>query len=400
MKSLLSPNSPNLRQPLGNWNNNWMEQRTWHFMSSIDGHTIKRTVPDDSICHYSIKRKTNNERQTYLLTRISPTTQYFQHPITPKKIHADHIITYNKPQSTCKPPSITLNTQYPQNTRISDRTRRPCVLRKLLTIGIHSTIRYECQTFSWVVAQNSQQIIRQGQVQSIHPRTCSPIRSGFIGILQATKYILEILATDCTSPQNVKITICSRDRKLLRALHANQNTNQSATHMLVPEKGLLDEISPVLRRFRRFKTHRSTKHDGSPSNKNLTVTTCIKSIQQCTQAATTTYSPTGLATVFLNKSEISDDIESSIRTAVSSTDLHHYMQKKYAWCDNTISSIDWILLGKSLQLLQTNQRKTITQFTHEWLPVHGHPGRADFRLDPTCPICRRQVETQGHFLTC
>jgi hypothetical protein len=102
----------------------------------------------------------------------------------------------------------------------------------------------------------------------------------------------------------------------------------------------------------------------------------------------------------MNKQEISENIESTIRIAVNTTALHHYMQHKYKWSDSTIDQIDWMLLGQSLRLLSTNQRKTITQFMHEWLPVRGHPGRADCQSNRTCPSCSATPETQTHFLEC
>jgi hypothetical protein len=92
--------------------------------------------------------------------------------------------------------------------------------------------------------------------------------------------------------------------------------------MLVREKGLLDKISPLLARFKKFKTHRPTNKDRANYTENLAVQLCIDSVQGCTHAAPAKYSPTGLATVFLNKQEMSEDLEYSLRTAVSSTDLH------------------------------------------------------------------------------
>jgi hypothetical protein len=37
---------------------------------------------------------------------------------------------------------------------------------------------------------------------------------------------------------------------------------------------------------------------------------------------------------------------------------------------------------------------------HEWLPVNGHPGRAQTCTHQQCPRCHRQKETQDHFLSC
>jgi hypothetical protein len=170
--------------------------------------------------------------------------------------------------------------------------------------------------------------------------------------------------------------------------------------MMAPEKGLLQEVTPLLLQFKAYKTHLSTKHDREDSTERFAVSNCIVRVSKCNSPAPTTYAPTGLVTVRMNKQEVSSDIEATIRIAVNSTELHHYMQLKYKWHDTTIDKIDWILLSMSLRSLTTNQRKTITQFMHGWLPVNGHPGRAECQFNQTCPMCRETLETQDHFLTC
>ncbi len=37
---------------------------------------------------------------------------------------------------------------------------------------------------------------------------------------------------------------------------------------------------------------------------------------------------------------------------------------------------------------------------HNWLPVNGHPGRANTSHNQQCPACQERKETQQHFFTC
>jgi hypothetical protein len=77
------------------------------------------------------------------------------------------------------------------------------------------------------------------------------------------------------------------------------------------------------------------------------------------------------------------------------------MQRKYKWNHDTTNTIDWMIHSSALASLQTStNRKTITQFVHEWFPVNGHAGRANTNNNQLCPMCRNCPETQQHFLSC
>jgi hypothetical protein len=102
----------------------------------------------------------------------------------------------------------------------------------------------------------------------------------------------------------------------------------------------------------------------------------------------------------MNKQEISNDVEDTIRQATLSSDMHQYLQSKYTWDDSTIANIDWMIHGNALNSLPTRNRKTVTQLIHDWLPVCGHPGQANQQSNKLCPCCRTDTETQGHFMTC
>jgi hypothetical protein len=250
------------------------------------------------------------------------------------------------------------------------------------------------------LAQNSQQLLATGEVHNLCSRTCSPQRGGLISILQALQHTIKTVSSRHNRPKDFTLIICSRDSKLLKALHKCKEPTQNATTMLRAEQGLIEEITPLMKQFRLYKTHHSTKKDRPNSTEKYVMDTCIANVQKGSHTTITKYSPKGLATVWLAKHEVSSEIKHTIRLAAQSTDLYQYLQTKYKWEGSTIDHIDWLVHGQSLQNLTTNQRKTITQLIHEWLPVNGHPGRALHQSSQHCTTCRSLVETQGHLLTC
>jgi hypothetical protein len=175
---------------------------------------------------------------------------------------------------------------------------------------------------------------------------------------------------------------------------------RSATSMMTAEQGLLEEIEPMLKMFYKFKTHRSTKHDNLHSTEKWIISTCAENVSTCDNPIPTSYKGNGRATVWMHKQEVSSDIENTLRNAIHSSDMHQYLQTKYKWEDNTIANIAWMIHSNALQSLAKLQRKTITQFLHDWLPGNGHPGRSNQVANRICPCCRTQHATQGLFMTC
>jgi hypothetical protein len=53
----------------------------------------------------------------------------------------------------------------------------------------------------------------------------------------------------------------------------------------------------------------------------------------------TKYEPTGPDPVWLNKNEVSDIIESALRHAANSSELHHHFRQKQKLEDRTIANI-------------------------------------------------------------
>lgn len=98
---------------------------------------------------------------------------------------------------------------------------------------------------------------------------------------------------------------------------------------------------------------------------------CIEIINT-SEATNTTYRPTWKATVKLNKTEVSANLEEALRHAASSQDIRSYMQNKCNWSDEIIENINWMIHGNAIQTLPQRMQKTTIQFIHEWLPTLMH----------------------------
>jgi hypothetical protein len=112
----------------------------------------------------------------------------------------------------------------------------------------------------------------------------------------------------------------------------------------------------MLRQLHNYKTRHSTKKDGPNSTEKYLLTTCIENLAQSKAHNDVTYTPRGLATVWVDKKEVTvdiknTDIENTLRTTSHSTDLHLYLQTKYKRDDSTIAYIDWLIHGEALQSL-------------------------------------------------
>jgi hypothetical protein len=268
----------------------------------------------------------------------------------------------------------------------------------VLIIGTHNIRSYEYQKFSWSIAQHNNKIISSGHVQYLQSRTCAPQKVCLIGLLQALSHTLAILKYQQKPANSVTLVICCQDKKTLTLIRHKTNDDGSS-NTTSGEQDLLSEISVLLKTFKKYKTHHSTKNDIDTSTEKHVILHCVGKVQTCPNPILTTYKPTGPATVRMHNQEVSDNIENTLRQAAHLINMHTYLQTKYRWSDNTLANIDWTIHGSALQSFATRQRKTLTQLIHNWLPVNGHPGRANLPVNQGCPICKATRESQGHFLT-
>jgi hypothetical protein len=157
--------------------------------------------------------------------------------------------------------------------------------------------------------------------------------------------------------------------------------------MTMSEHELTEQITTILRLFQHHNLHLHTKKDPREKCTTTTMQQCMTNIMQSTNLTKANYSPIGPATVWHNRSEVSDSLESAIRHAASTASICEYMQTKYNWDSMTIDDIDWMVHADALQSFPPSQQITLTKFIHEWLPVNGHPSLRLTTPTQSCPSC-------------
>jgi hypothetical protein len=266
-------------------------------------------------------------------------------------------------------------------------------------IGLHTEHTHNKQIFTWIASYDSYNVVALGQPQMLQTSSCSKIRGNLVGLLQAINKILRHrpMAPLAQPPQ---LKIYSRDIKVLNKIHRITRTNRSPSNMISEERGLLEEILPLLRNFPHRTVHQFKKQDKPGSIERFLITQCIRPILAGPTALPSTYVPSGPATLWLDGIEVSTAIASTLRNTSTMKTLHEYWQRKYNWNNITLRDIEWSIYSKAIHPFPLNQRKTITQFNNGWLPVNGHPGRALTIPEQECPACRLQKETIAHLFKC
>jgi hypothetical protein len=394
-----------LRTPLGQWHPSAHLQRQWSFLRNTNNTVIQQQLCDGSTKEYSIPRRTTRSHQPYYLRPTALNREEFRFAVTPSTIQDNCIEVVRRHHAPtgisleCPPTPPFIPTPNPTRTAMPG-TNMASPHRTYL-ICLHTVHNHEHQKFSWTVSHTHATTLSKGPVQQLFSRLCAPFRGGLIGLLQAASYIEQHTKTKQEAPTtSTRLIICSRDPKVISTLRRTKHKHKTARSMLTPESELISELTTTLSHFQHVRTHLSTRHDPALSSERVALDLCIAHVQDCKHPTPTPYRTKGQATIWLNQHEISQDAEGELRAAAGSIDLHQFLQRKYKWHDSTLEYIDWHVHGQSLQILPPNQRKTITQMIHGWLPVNAHPGRAQHSTLQHCPTCPEQSETQAHFLQC
>lgn len=117
----------------------------------------------------------------------------------------------------------------------------------------------------------------------------------------------------------------------------------------------------------------------------------------------TTFCPSSGATLFIHTArkryeESSANIAEDIRNAATSPELRSYFKEKYSWNERIIDVADWHIHHKVITNSKMINKKFLTQFLHQWLPLNGSPSTSS--QSKLCPLCHEVPETPDHFLTC
>jgi hypothetical protein len=89
-----------------------------------------------------------------------------------------------------------------------------------------------------------------------------------------------------------------------------------------------------------------------------------------------------------------------LRKIFHSMSLREYLIKSNSWLQVTIDQIWWDVHAKAIKKLSFSRKKFIIKYIHNRLPYNSRQNKYYSYKDSICKICRKETETQDHFLTC
>jgi len=72
----------------------------------------------------------------------------------------------------------------------------------------------------------------------------------------------------------------------------------------------------------------------------------------------------------------------------------------FQWTTSPTVSIQWHVIQLAFRRFNHSERKTLTKFIHEWLPLQDRYQVHSASSDHSCPSCHSAPETTAHFLSC
>jgi len=93
-------------------------------------------------------------------------------------------------------------------------------------------------------------------------------------------------------------------------------------------------------------------------------------------------------------------LQHSLRDAATKQEYFTYLSEKFQWEADQIDDIHWPSIDKATQRLTKPERRIISKFQHEWLPLETRYHVQSTSTLQQCPSCRQHAKTVDHFLRC
>ncbi len=104
--------------------------------------------------------------------------------------------------------------------------------------------------------------------------------------------------------------------------------------------------------------------------------------------------------VMIDGKVILRQLQHNLRDAATFPTYSDYLQTKFEWTSDAKGSIHWKVHQLANMHLSHSERRIITKFIHEWLPLLDRYHVLSSSQTKQCPSCHRAVETTDHFLNC
>jgi len=93
-------------------------------------------------------------------------------------------------------------------------------------------------------------------------------------------------------------------------------------------------------------------------------------------------------------------MQHTLRDAATQTAYFDYLTEKFQGVTSPDTNIHWQTLRYTLKKFKSAERRTITKFIHEWLPLLDRHHVIGTSREHLCPSCRQAAETVDHFFEC
>jgi len=168
----------------------------------------------------------------------------------------------------------------------------------------------------------------------------------------------------------------------------------------------LHQLKPHELRFIHVLGHQDTK-----SNKQLTIperlnidcdarAANLPAFDDPTQLQTTPSLDASYPHIRINGQILIRRLQVTLRDAATQDTYFQYLQDKFQWTNLPTVSIQWQVIQLAFRRFNRTERKTLTKFIHEWLPLQDRYQVHSASSDHSCPSCHSAPETMAHFLSC
>jgi hypothetical protein len=397
IKTFLKTDGFELRRRMGKWYTKHYEMREWHY--KYNSHT--------KIIHkgYNHRTQYNIVTTNRILTKFhriltGNTTENIHHntqPITPTNI-TDQLITIETSSLTANLKGTSRNiSKDPYQQKIPDN-----IINQINTIdGPPITIIYKLQpgqvaAIQWQIRLMNT-VIHSDTICTETDTHTTIIRLHFIAVLT----LLTSIKWNVTNANNRRINILIINRKICKLIKAESKTFHTPSTRFKDHSEIILQIGQLLHHNKYFRIYFfdssriKQTHPYYPFY-NTAVTTgtnpTIIPIQK--------YTCKDNGILIINDNVITTKLGPQMRHAYDSQDYRIYLMNKTGWTSSTIDTIDWEIIGTTVYKLPQTMWKTIVQYLHGWLPTLHHPGTKLPHRHSLCPCCKREEETNQHFVQC
>jgi len=97
---------------------------------------------------------------------------------------------------------------------------------------------------------------------------------------------------------------------------------------------------------------------------------------------------------------VTQKIQHVLRDAATKLTYFEYLTAKFPGITDPAQTIHWPTIRLALKRFKTAERRIISKFIHEWLPLNARHQSSTATQVRTCPSCRQTEETVDHFFAC